>query len=125
MKRTEQKVALLQRIYDFVAANPGVSSIKICEFLHVSRQSGRPWLRIMTLGKHLVSTPGKKSNMGALPDTYQLGSAGRPTTAPVKIRKDTERAEIPFRRRVVPAVQIGMIRDSLVAALFGQAQVIA
>jgi hypothetical protein len=119
MTRTEQKIALLQRIYDFVAANPGVSSIKICEFLHVSRSSGRPWLRIMTLGEHLISTPGKKSNMGALPDTFQIGASGRPTKAPAKIRKDTEKAEIPFRRRVVPAVQIGMIRDSLVAALFG------
>lgn len=122
MNRTEQKVALLQRIYDFVAANPGVSSIKICEFLHVSRQSGRPWLRIMTLGKHLVSTPGKKSNMGALPDTYQLGSAGRPTTAPVKIRKDTEKAEIPFRRRIVAAVQVGMSRHWLDIAFFGPAK---
>lgn len=108
MNRTAQKIARLQRIYDFVVAHPGTSSIEICEFLHVSRQSGRPWLRILTLGKHLVSTPGKKSNMGSLPDTFQLGPSGRPTKAPAKVRKDTEKAEIPFRRRMVPAVQIGM-----------------
>lgn len=117
----------IQKAYDFVAKNPGCTLEQIAAHFMQPPESVRAYVRQLRDGLYLVSTPGAHVQRGQKPTTYKVNAeCGRPVDPPTSRRKSkraievADKVDLPCLRPRCSAVQLGMRRDPLVAALFGQ-----
>jgi hypothetical protein len=111
IKRLQHKLDCMQRVYDCIAANPGIQSAEIYRRLGVVKSTAQKWLRWLCEDCLIQRTPGIRRQHGSLPDTF-VAIGPRPEVLPDK----KEGKKIPgerVRRYFVKAKNCGMAPDPL------------
>jgi len=120
-----QRAALgkTRALYDFIAANPGCTLVQIAEHFGTPTSTTRTILYQLRDAEHTMSVEGARHpQRGQVATKYFVSGKGRPEVPPPTRRaaENDDKIDLPCRRPRIVATQIGMQRDPLVAALFGQ-----
>lgn len=127
MSSFEQTLNVIVRaagIMEYIRANGEQSSQQIADHFSIARSTGQTALNLLIREKKLICYQKRRKIFGVNPaKIYTLGSDTTPVQIPVKTRKvrvDVDRCDI--SHTTVKAVQLGMKRDPLIAAFFGEAR---
>lgn len=115
----------MQRNYDYIAAHPGCTTNEMVAEFKVTVSTLRNSLLLLRDGGYITKENGPRRLQGQTPSSYRVTKKERPTVVPPHSKKlrPTD-AECSVKRKFGPAQQIGMVRDALVAALFGPSRVV-
>lgn len=111
----------IQRVHAYVVANPRCGIQQLCDHFDLKENSIRKYIGLLRDSGHVYKEDGERRQSGQAPAVYFASILPAPTAvAPVEKRRNlTDEVEEKIARRFVPAKQVGMHRDALVAALFG------
>lgn len=121
-----QAHARRNEILKFVREHGPVDLTQVCAHFGWPRSSTGEWLSDMAATSHIeiIKT---KTGSRSLKNVYQHGDNANPILPARDYAPKEESTALPWEknnRRVVPEKQIGMVRDSMIAALFGPAVVV-
>ncbi len=121
-----KKSALLKvrRVHEYLTTHDRSTQPQISAALGVSVRMVQKYIWVLRDGGYVVMHPGPSIPHGKTPALYSVTGKPMPATLPPQSHR-TEKPRLVVdpvvKRRFVPAQQIGIHRDPLVAALFGKA----
>lgn len=119
---TPARLAKIKNVHAYVAEHPGCTLQGIAVALGLGDRAVQKYIWLLRDGGHLDRIDGDRFLRGSMPSTYMVTAKPMPDSIPVKRKSERlpfRAADTMIKRRFVPAVQVGMCRDALVAALFG------
>ena len=119
---TPARLAKIKSVHAYVAEHPNCTLQGIAGALGLGDRAVQKYIWLLRDGGHLDRQDGNRSLRRSMPSTYTVTAKPMPSEIPVKRkweRLPLRAADTMIKRRFVPAVQVGMARDVLVAALFG------
>ena len=115
------------RIHAFIERNENCDVRTMCLAFGVAESTIRHSLALLYDSGHIDKREGKRRHQGQEPGVYFVTGIDKPIVAPTRKNNKVykRRADSPpdatIKRKFTEAKQIGMVRDELVAFLFGQA----
>lgn len=102
----------MQRTYDVIAQNPGISSMQLCVALGVAKSTAANWVMHCCLTGAIERRGGARRQRGSLPDTYVVAGE-RPGIPPERKSAGYTPPEERVKRVFTKAKNLGMTADSL------------